>query len=160
MNVIATETFPDEQFVKENQIELVDFETLVATSDYLSLHCPLNDETHGMINADVFAKMKPGSALINSSRGGLVVEADLKLALESGHLRAAGLDVFEEEPAKADNPLFGLKNVVLSPHLAGTDQQSMVDMGVESAKNILALFQGNWPTGAVVNDDLKDGWSW
>jgi len=160
MKVIATETQPDEDFVRRHEIELVDVDALFARSDYLSLHCPLNDETHGLINARSIKKMKPGSSLINTSRGGLVVEADLIDALKSGHLAGAGLDVFEQEPAKAENPLFKHDNVVLSPHLAGTDYRSMEDMGIEAAGCIIKLHGGEWPDGAVVNDELKSGWTW
>ena len=76
--------------------------------------------------------MKPGSVLINTSRGGAVVEADLIAVLCSGHLGGAGLDVFEQEPPARDNPLFAIENVVLSPHLAGNDSRLMEDMGIES----------------------------
>jgi len=160
MKVIATETCPDSEFVKKHGIELVDLDTLLARSDYLSLHCPLNDETRGMINQDVFRRMKKGSVLLNTSRGGLVKEADLIEALKSGQLGGAGLDVYEQEPAKADNPLFAFDNVVLSPHIAGTDYRSMEDMGIEAAGCIIKLRRGDWPNGSVVNDELKAGWKW
>jgi phosphoglycerate dehydrogenase-like enzyme len=160
MNVIATEKYPPEDFVREHGIELVEFDDLLARSDYLSIHCPLNEETRGLFNRDVFAKMKRGSVLINTARGLLVNEADLLEALRSGQLRAAGLDVFEQEPPSTGNPLFQLDNVVCSPHLAGNDEESMVAMGCEAADCILKLYRGEWPTGAVVNDELADGWSW
>ena len=160
MRVIATEQFPDTAFVAEHQIELVDFDNLLDQADFLSIHCPLNESTTDLFNADVFSRMKPGSVLINTARGGLVVEDDLLAALESGHLAGAGLDVFQTEPTPSDNPLLKLDNVVLSPHLAGTDQRSMEDMGIESAENIIALHTGRWPSGAIVNEELRDGWTW
>jgi D-3-phosphoglycerate dehydrogenase len=160
MNVIATEKYPNDAFVRANGIELVDFDTLLARSDYLSVHCPLNDETRGMLNRQAFAKMKPGSVLVNTSRGGTVIEADLVAALRSGHLGGAALDVFEEEPPAKDNPLFAMDNVVLSPHIAGTDTRSMEDMGIECAQCIVKLRRGEWPVGAVVNDELRGGWKW
>ena len=160
MHVIATELYPNDEFVRTHQIELIDFDALLARSDYLSLNCPLNDETRQMFNKDVFRRMKPGSVLINTARGGLVVEADLLDALQSGHLWAAGLDVFEQEPALPDNPLFALDNVVVSPHIAGNDELSSEHMGIEAAQNIVKLSQGQWPQGAVVNDELKQHWKW
>ena len=160
MRVIATESAPDESFVQQHGIELVDFPTLLATSDFLSIHCPLNAETEGLFNADVFSQMKPGSILINTARGRLVVESDLLRALQDGPLAAAALDVFEQEPPSPDNPLFRLDNVVLSPHLAGTDEMSLEGMGVEAADCIVKLYQGGWPEGAVVNDQLRDQWQW
>jgi phosphoglycerate dehydrogenase-like enzyme len=113
-----------------------------------------------MFNRRVFAKMKRGSVLINTARGRLVVEADLLAALQEGHLGGAGLDVFEKEPAAAGNPLFALKNVVLSPHLAGADKLSQENMAIEAAECIVKLSRGQWPTGAVVNDELRAGWKW
>lgn len=160
MKVIACETMPNLEFVRSNRIELVDLDALLARSDYLSLHCPLNDQTRGLVNAAFLAKMKPGSTLVNTARGGLVVEKDLIVALNSGHLRAAALDVFEVEPTPADNPLFALDNVVLTPHLAGTDAQSLENMGIECAESIVALYQNRWPDGAVVNSELRETWKW
>ncbi len=160
MTVIAAEKFPDQEFIQQHGIELVDFDALLARADYVSLHCPLNDETQGMMNQDAFAKMQPGSVLLNTSRGGVVVEADLLAALQSGHLSGAGLDVLEVEPPSTDNPLFELENVVFSPHLAGTDERSMEDMGIECADNIIKLSRGEWPDGAVVNSELRNAWRW
>ena len=160
MNVIATESYPDKAFVQQNGIELVDFDSLLARSDYLSIHCPLNKETQGLFNRKVFAKMKPRSNLINTARGGLVVEADLLEALKSGHLAGAGLDVFEREPALSDNPLFQLENVVVSPHIGGNDTLSQENMAIEAADCIIKLSHNQWPSGAVVNDQLREKWKW
>ena len=91
---------------------------LLAESDIVSLHVPLTPETAELMNAETLGQMKTGSLLINTARGGLVVEADLAAALESGHLGGAGLDVFAAEPVSSDNPLFALPNVVVTPHVA------------------------------------------
>ena len=160
MAVIATESYPNEEFVQQHNIELVDFDALLAQSDFLTIHCPLNDETKGMFNKEVFAKMKSGSVLINTARGGMVVESALYDALQSGHLFGAGLDVFEEEPTSPDNPLFTLENIVCSPHRAGDEAQAQYDMAIEAAQNIAMLYRGEWPHDAVINDSLKDGWTW
>ncbi len=160
MTVIATETYPDLEFARMQGVELVDLETLLARSDYLSIHCPHNAQTDRMFNRAIFARMKRGSVLINTSRGRLVVEADLLEALQSGHLGGAGLDVFEKEPAAADNPLFALKSVVVSPHLGGADRLSQDNMAIEAAECIIKLYRGEWPAGAVVNDSLHADWKW
>jgi phosphoglycerate dehydrogenase-like enzyme len=94
------------------------FRDLLSTADVVSLHLPLTSETAGMMNAAVFASMKRGSIFINTARGGLVDESALFQALQSGHLRAAGLDVFGAEPVAVENPLLKLPNVVVTPHLA------------------------------------------
>ena len=160
MTVIAHDEFPDESYAEQNSIELVDFDTIVERSDFLSLHCPLNDSTRGRFDADVFTRMKPGAIFINTARGGLVAEDDLVAALESGHLHGAGLDVFVDEPVPKDHPLVRLQNVVLSPHLGGADTTSLENMGLESAHNVIDLFRGDWPAGAVVNATLRAEWTW
>lgn len=96
----------------------VSFKDLLSTADVVSLHVPLTPDTAAMMNASAFSSMKRGSILINTSRGGLVDEAALKVALTDGHLRGAGLDVFGVEPVGADNALLKLPNVALTPHLA------------------------------------------
>jgi phosphoglycerate dehydrogenase-like enzyme len=75
-------------------------------------------------------------------------------------LAAAGLDVFEQEPASRDNPLFALQNIIVSPHLAGADTTSIQDMANEAADCIATLYEGNWPGAAVVNSDVQPAWSW
>ncbi|MBI2478302.1 MAG: phosphoglycerate dehydrogenase [Planctomycetia bacterium] len=160
MRVIATEKYPNAEFVRTQQIRLVELDQLLADSDVVSVHAPLTDDTRGLFNAKAFARMKPGSIFLNTARGGLMVEADLYQALESGHLRAAGLDVFQQEPPSADNPLFQLDNIVVSPHIAGADETSLVAMGVEAAECIASLYRGIWPDGAVVNDVLKGNFRW
>ena len=158
MKVVARELYPDQEFVEQHGIELVSRDELLSQSDYVSLHCPLNDETHGMCDTAFFAEMKPGATLINTSRGGLVQESALIAALNSGHLRAAGLDVFEQEPTPVDNPLRSHDQVVMSPHVAGTDEMSMEGMGVECAQNIIALLNGEWPEASIVNREVRELW--
>ena len=160
MRVLACERYPDEAFVRTHGIELADLPTVLAAADYLSLHVPLSDETRGLINRETLGQMKRRSFLVNTARGGLVVEEDVVAALQSGHLGGAGLDVFEQEPTPLSNPLLTFKNVVASPHVGGGDTQSNEDMAIESAQNIIALSRGNWPVAAVVNGELRAGWSW
>jgi len=160
MKVLAADEFPDLAFIEQQGIQLVDLATLLAESDFVSVHCPLSTATAELFNATTFAMMKPGAIFLNTARGGLVNEPDLIAALQSGHLGGAGLDVFSPEPPAADNPLFKMDNVVLSPHIAGTDSLSMENMGIESAQNIVTLHRGEWPVGAVVNNILREGWRW
>ncbi len=105
---------------------------LLAESDIVSLHLPLTPATHRMIDSTAIARMKPGAVLINTSRGDLVDESALIRALRSGHLRSAGLDVVSMEPASADNPLFNLPNVVVTPHIAWLTPETL-DRSLEIA---------------------------
>ena len=160
MRVIAAELYPDQAFVDKHGVEIVDLDSLLARSDYVSLHCPLNDRTRGLMNRRTLAAMNPDACLVNTARGGLVVEPDLIDALESGQIAGAGLDVFEQEPTPPDNPLYRLDTVVVSPHIAGNDELSIVEMGLEAAQCIVDLRAGRWPEGSVVNREVKADWSW
>jgi phosphoglycerate dehydrogenase-like enzyme len=160
MKVVAYDTFVDAEFDSRHGIERLPLDELLATSDMVSLHLPLADSTRGMVDRAFLAKMRPGSYLINTSRGGLVVENDLRDALNSGHIAGAGLDVMGKEPPEPGNPLLGLPNVVLSPHIAGTDTQSMREMAEMAARTIVELYNNRWPPDCVVNPELRDGWRW
>ncbi len=109
-------------------------------SDIVSLHLPCTSATANIINRDTLAKMKPGSILINTARGGLVDEAALADALESGHLWGAGLDAFVIEPPLRDNRLLHLPNVLLTPHTAGLDYDSVRAMGKLAAECIAGMY--------------------
>ena len=110
---------------------------LIASSDVLSLHCPLMKDNANMINAQTLAGMREGAILVNTARGGLIDEAALADALRSGKLRAAGLDSFQVEPFTAGHPFTGLHNAILSPHVAGVTLDAYVGMGTGAARNIL-----------------------
>jgi D-3-phosphoglycerate dehydrogenase len=159
MNLLACEQAPDVEFSRRHAIELVDLDALLARADFVSLHVPLTDETRGLVNRATLARMKPGSYLVNTARGGLVVESDLLAALESGYLAGAGLDVFAVEPTPADNPLLRLENVLVTPHMGGVDTQSNEDMAIQSAQTIVDLVTGKWPDGCVVNAAVRQKWS-
>jgi D-3-phosphoglycerate dehydrogenase len=160
MKLMAYDQYPNMEFIQEHGVELVELEQLLAQADVVSVHCPLNDETRNMFNADLFGQMKNDAIFINTARGGLVVEEDLYDALCNGKLHSAGLDVFQQEPPQADNPLFTLDNAVFSPHVAGTDHKSLSDMACEAATYIVALSRNEWPSGSVINQELADNWDW
>jgi phosphoglycerate dehydrogenase-like enzyme len=160
MRVVAFDTVVHPEFDERHGIDRMPLDELLASSDVVSLHLPLTDATRGMVNRDFLAKMRRNAYLINTSRGGLVVETDLRDALASRHLAGAGLDVLDREPPEPGNPLLGLSSVILSPHIAGTDTQSMRDMADMAATTIVELHQNRWPMDCVVNSELRDGWHW
>jgi phosphoglycerate dehydrogenase-like enzyme len=110
--------YTDVREVPDATARFLPFADLLAVADVLSLHLPLTEQSAGLMNAETFASMKRGAILINAARGGLVDEVALARALVTGHLRGAGLDVFRLEPVGLDNPLLGLPNVIVTPHLA------------------------------------------
>ena len=122
--------------------EFHDLDTLLAESDVVSLHVPQTPETAGMIGPAALARMKPGAILINTARGGLVDEAALCAALRSGHLGAAGLDVFATEPTPGDNPLLALDNVVVAPHVAWVTTGTFARSFETAAANVRRLAAG------------------
>jgi len=160
MKVLAFDPFPNREFAEQWGIELVDFETLLPRSDYVSLHLPMGQETRHIINKSTLARMKPGSVLINTARGLLVDETALIEALRSGHLRGAGLDVFEVEPLPATSPLLKMENVLLSGHLAGLDHESQRDTLTMCAETIVGLSQGRWPAECIRNLAGVRDWTW
>ncbi len=124
------------------------FEELLATSDVVSLHCPLTPETRHLIGADQLAAMKPGAILINTARGPVVDEAALARALKTGAIAGAGLDVFEAEPAVHPD-LLPLSNVVLLPHLGSATWQTRRRMAEKAARNLVAALRGEAPPDRV-----------
>ncbi|NCG08260.1 MAG: hypothetical protein GWO81_01615 [Verrucomicrobia bacterium] len=123
--------------------EWVDAATLFATSDIVSLHCPETVENHRFVNADLLGTMKERAFLINTARGGLVDEAALASALKEGQLAGAGLDVVGVEPMGADNPLLGVPNCIITPHLAWASEPSRRRMIDISVKNISVFMNGS-----------------
>ncbi len=133
-------------------VTLVDLDTLYARADFITLHAVLTDETREMINAATLAKMKPGVRIIDAARGALINVPDLVAALTSGQVAGAALDVYPTEPPASDDPLFGLANVVHTPHLAASTEDAQTVVAVDAAKLIVdALLNGNYNN--VVNPD-------
>lgn len=131
-----------EQGDLQPEIEKLSFDDLLAQSDIVSLHCPLTENTRGMINADSLAKMKRGSILINVSRGPLVVEQAVADALQSGQLSAYGADVMSAEPPKADNPLLGQPNAFVTPHVAWATIEARKRLLGIAIENIKCFVEG------------------
>ncbi len=149
MNVIGCDPcIPDDKFLScVTPVKTV--EEVFEQADYVSLHAPCLPQTRGMVNMSLLSRMKKTAVLINCARGEIVNEADLYKALSEGIIRAAGIEVFVEEPAKADNPLFTLDNVIVTPHSAALTQESMDRMGLHAAMGIDDALQGKAPQWPV-----------
>lgn len=146
MRVIAYDPFLSAERARDLGVEKVEFDSLLTRADVITLHVPMTDQTRGIIDAAALAKAKPGVRIINCARGGLVVEEDLKAAIESGQVAGAALDVFVHEPAH-DNPLFGMDQVVATPHLGASTAEAQEKVAVQVAEQMADYLL----TGATVN---------
>ena len=123
-------------------IQCVDFDTLLRESDVISLNCPLTEQTRGLVNANTLAKMKKTAFLINTSRGGVIVEEDLRRALDDGLIAGAAVDVTSTEPPKEDNPLLGAKNIIITPHIAWATEEARGRLLATVIDNLIAWTEG------------------
>ncbi len=135
---------PDEKTERELSVEYTELNTLLAESDVVSLHCPLTDGNHHLLNETSISHMKCGAVLVNTARGGLVDSVALHTALQDGQLSFAALDVHETEPIPADYALKSLPNVILTPHVAGVTADSFRAMMSEAMRNIELFEKGRF----------------
>lgn len=134
-------------------IELTDLDTLLKESDFISIHCPLNDSTRHLIGQREFGKMEKKPILINTSRGPIIDENALIQALIKGQISGAGLDVLEKEPPDSKNPMLKMENVVLSPHVGFYSVESISELKRRTAENVSDVLLGKWPK-SVVNREV------
>lgn len=128
--------------VKEGRVKTLPFGQFLATSDIISLHCPLNEQTREIINRETIEKMKDGVIIINTGRGALINEQDLTDALKSGKVYAAGVDVVSEEPIKGENPLLKAPNCFITPHIAWATYESRLRLMEIAVANVKGFFEG------------------
>ena len=145
MDILAYDPYIPEGQSAGDGITLVDLPTLLSESDYVTIHTPLNDETRGLIGASEFRQMKPSAYIINCARGPIIDEPALVAALRDGEIAGAGLDVMEEAAPPPDHPLFGMNNVIITPHVAFLSRQSVLELEVRTAKATADVLQGRMP---------------
>ena len=136
---------------------VTDWRATLPELDFLSVNCPKTDETTGMVGAEELAAMKGTAYVVNTARGGIVDEAALVDALRRRVIAGAAIDAFEVEPATADNPMFALDNILVSPHSAGVTEESMFRMGASCARNVVDCFDGKLDPANVVNREVLGG---
>jgi phosphoglycerate dehydrogenase-like enzyme len=156
MNVTAYDPFVSDAVLREQCVERsATLEALFAESDYVSVHCLLNEQTRALIDGKLFGLMKPTAYFLNAARGPIVVEPDLIEALQNGSIAGAGLDVFEEEPPKTDNPLLSMENVIVTPHSICWTDECFQAIGESAVKSILAVLHGEKPFGLLNPEVLE-----
>ncbi|HML37426.1 MAG TPA: D-2-hydroxyacid dehydrogenase [Bacillota bacterium] len=145
MKVLIASHYPDPEFATDD-ISFTSLDGLFSDADVISLHCPLTEDKKGFINSDSISRMKDGVILLNTSRGPLINEEDLAQALKSGKVHAAGLDVLSVEPPKDGNPLMGIPNCLITPHIAWITREARTRLIDTAAVNL-----ESWLAGGNIN---------
>jgi D-3-phosphoglycerate dehydrogenase / 2-oxoglutarate reductase len=149
MNILAYDPFVQPAYAEKQGIKLTNLDEIYRHADFISVHSPLLPETRHMISTAAFEKMKPGVRIINAARGGIIDENALAVALQNGKVAAAGLDVFEQEPPPADNPLLQLENVIITPHLGASTEEAQIKVAIDAAESVVAALSGELVPNAV-----------
>ncbi len=142
MKVIAFDPFITREKAESLGVELVELDTLFASSHFITIHTPVTDDTRNLIRAETIAKMRDGVRIINCARGGIVNEADLAAAIKSGKVAGAAIDVFVNEPVEADNPLVGLPQVICTPHLGAATTEAQENVSTAVAEQMVDFARG------------------
>lgn len=159
MRLIAHDPYADEKLARELGVELVSTEALFREADFLSVSVPLSEATHHYVNADRLAQMKPTAFLINTARGPIVDQVALYNALVDGTIAGAGLDVFEVEPAPADEPILKLENVIVTPHALCWTDECFAGNGAADVAAVFDIMNGRQPRG-IVNREITGDAKW
>jgi D-3-phosphoglycerate dehydrogenase len=154
IRVVAFDPYVTPENFARAGVERVDFPELLKVSDYVSIHSPLLPETRDLFNDDAFRQMKPTAYLINTARGPIVDDAALARALDAGELAGAALDVMPQEPP-VDSPLLGRANVILTPHTSFYSEESLVDLQVKAAEEVVRVLGGQAPRNPVNSDVVQ-----
>jgi D-3-phosphoglycerate dehydrogenase len=149
MTVLAYDPYLTAETVAQRGARKAEFEELLALADFVSVHCPRNDETFGMLGHEQFALMKPTTFFITTARGGIVKEDELADALSRRQIAGAALDVFLKEPPPPDHPLLAFETVIATPHIAGMTQEAMQTMAAYAAEQWVTIFRGMVPPRLV-----------
>jgi D-3-phosphoglycerate dehydrogenase / 2-oxoglutarate reductase len=155
MTVIAHDPFLPQAVFAGAGVESVDFQTLLQSSDYVSIHSPLVPETKNLFNADAFKRMKRTAYLVNTARGPIVDEAALAAALDAKLIAGAALDVMVQEPPPSNSRLFGRDNVIVTPHTSFYSEESLVDLQTKAAEEVVAVLSGQAPRNPVNPEALQ-----
>ncbi len=145
MEVITSDPYVSDDVVKERGVTKVEFDQLLAQSDYISVHAPLTPETQDLFSTDAFKKMKSTAYLINTARGPLIDADALAKALDDGEIAGAGLDVAPVEPLPKDSPLLGRDNLILTPHTAFYSEDALLDLQTKCAVDVASVLNGEKP---------------
>ncbi len=149
INVQACDPHIDKDIATEYDVKLIDFDTMIKTSDFISIHAPVTPATYNLFNMNIFKQMKPNCILVNTARGALINESDLVEALEKKYIAGAALDVTHPEPIKADSKLKKLDNVIITPHTAWYTEEAQKSLQIQASQEVVRVLTGNLPLNLV-----------
>ena len=149
LNIIAYDPMMDTAAAQQLNVSPVSFQELLAQSDYISIHCPLTQETHHLFDRQIFEQMKPTVIFINTARGAIVKEEDMVAFLREHEFAMAGIDVTETEPVPTDHPLLKLNNAVVTPHVAWYSVESVLSLQRKVAEEVAGVLSGQPPRHPV-----------
>jgi D-3-phosphoglycerate dehydrogenase len=155
MKIIAHDPYILAEVARAQGAELVDLAQLLADSDFVSVHVPYTEESHHLFGLEQFKKMKSTAYFLNTGRGAVVDETALHTALTEGHIQGAAIDVMEEEPPDSRNLLFGLDNIIITPHTAAMSNTSLAELMRRPIEEVARVFRGQWPR-SFVNPKVKE----
>lgn len=155
MEIQCFDPYADEAQAADLGVTLVDKDTLLSESDLITIHVPSTPETRGLLGMEDFRKMKQTASLVNTSRGGIYPDAELAAAIKEGEIAGAAIDVFEDEPNVAGNPLLDIEDCIMTPHITGRTSDTRVRTGEIMAESILAVKDGEWPNN-ILNPAVYD----
>lgn len=155
VKILCYDPYVNENVPKEYGVTPVELDILLQNSDYISVHCPLNDQTRHMLSRKQFDKMKSGAIVINTARGGIIDETALIEALQRGRIAAAGLDVTEKEPIPQDSPLLYMDNVIITPHNAWYSEESIATLQRMVGEEVVRVLSGQLPKNLVNKEVLN-----
>lgn len=149
LRLIAFDPYIDADAAEQRNVTLVDFDTLLAEADFITVHAPLTDDTRHILDAEAFRKMKPTAIVVNTSRGGLIDQKALTKALKEGVINSAGIDVYETEPPLENDPLLKLDNVVLTDHASWYSEESQLELQTKAAAEVCRVLTGQPPLSCI-----------
>ena len=153
MQVIAYDPYISAEYAGHLHVDLASLDTVLRTADFITVHLPKTEETAGLLDAETLALTKPGVRIINCARGGIINEEALLAAVESGHVAGAALDVFNQEPLAADNPLLTHPRIIVTPHIAGSTVEAQDQVAIDIAEQVIDVLAGR-PARYAVNAPL------
>ncbi|MEK6557142.1 MAG: phosphoglycerate dehydrogenase, partial [Candidatus Margulisiibacteriota bacterium] len=155
MSIVGYDPYVSEEHASQLGIQLLNLDDLLKRADFITFHIPRTKETQNLIDKNKIEMMKDGVYIVNCARGGIIVEKDLRAALESGKVRGAAVDVFEVEPILPDNPLIGAKNIITTPHLGASTMEAQENVAIDVAQQIKSVLSGGEASAAVNIPSLR-----